>query len=885
MRKKLTLLYFIMIVFVCKAQEFITATDSVRYYFQQQLEAFPQEKIYLQTDKSSYLSGERIWVRAHLVDAHTHKPVYISRYVYIEVINPLNDLVKRVKVRPDSTGAYFGHVDLDDDLAEGAYTLRAYTRYLQNGGQDAFFKKTIHILDPFSLQIEPLVSFNVEKSNVSTSIRFFDRQNNDTILPDVVTCKLAGKATKTLSPRVNNVYQWDFSLSEKDKNRTVLLGLIYKGRKYNRFYSIPFDKTEFNVSFFPEGGYLVPDETCQVAFKSLNADGLGENISGELYDASGKEILSFKSLHLGMGFFNFTPLRGESYYAICRNEHGTAKRFDLPAAESKANIVSARIIGNRMMVVNKRGAEAEKGMFSLLIHHKGQVLYHEVWNPATELYAFSPQEFPEGILGVLLLNERREIVSERLLFNSNRRANAVVESKFEKPSYKRREHISFSLRLFDTDSVPASGNIAVSVTDMEAVVQDTTINIMSTLLLSSELNGYIESPASYFKNGKTDRFALDALMLTQGWKRYNIPDILHGKIQTPDAFEPELAHKITGKADGLFGSLKEGQISLLATLDSLHSTEITQADEKGQFLFNVEFPEGTTIHIQSRSKKGGKLNVININKEVFPDLLGAKIPVRSEVVNIFSPTQDTYLEKADQDYSLKFGLRTIMLEEITVTAQNRQKYKESSFYSPIHTTSVFTAEEIEESGATSLRSLLYRMSGIVVRSNKVTTTRSEMPVMFVIDNMNFEDFSDRLDDIDISSIESIFVVRDNLSMPGYYPNTNGAVVITTKIGGYKGKPRRPPSIDTIVPLGYQQPEEFYSPTYETQEQKESYNPDLRTTIFWKPNVLFSEQGEAIIDFYSADIPTTYQVIGEGVSNDGKMIRFEREITVESSSDR
>ena len=105
----------------------------------------------MQTDKAGYLSGERIWFRAHMVDALTHQPVYMSRYIYVELISPLDDLVRRVKIRPDSTGAYAGYIDLEDDLVQGAYTLRAYTQFMRNRGEDFFFRRFIQVLDPFSL--------------------------------------------------------------------------------------------------------------------------------------------------------------------------------------------------------------------------------------------------------------------------------------------------------------------------------------------------------------------------------------------------------------------------------------------------------------------------------------------------------------------------------------------------------------------------------------------------------------------------------------------------------------------------------------------------------------------------------------------------------------
>ena len=102
--------------------------------FNEQLSSFPHEKIYVQTDKSVYLSGERVWLRAHLIDATSNRPAFYSRYVYLELFNPFDELIKRVKIRPDSIGVFAGYIDLEDDLAEGSYTLRAYTRYMRNQG-------------------------------------------------------------------------------------------------------------------------------------------------------------------------------------------------------------------------------------------------------------------------------------------------------------------------------------------------------------------------------------------------------------------------------------------------------------------------------------------------------------------------------------------------------------------------------------------------------------------------------------------------------------------------------------------------------------------------------------------------------------------------------
>jgi hypothetical protein len=79
------------------------------------------------------------------------------------------------------------------------------------------------------------------------------------------------------------------------------------------------------------------------------------------------------------------------------------------------------------------------------------------------------------------------------------------------------------------------------------------------------------------------------------------------------------------------------------------------------------------------------------------------------------------------------------------------------------------------------------------------------------------------------------------------------------------------NIKTITALGYKRPAEFYSPRYDTQEKRSGGASDLRSTIYWKPDVLADENGKASVEFYTADTPTSYSVVIEGVCPDGTLI--------------
>jgi siroheme synthase (precorrin-2 oxidase/ferrochelatase) len=98
----------------------------------------------------------------------------------------------------------------------------------------------------------------------------------------------------------------------------------------------------------------------------------------------------------------------------------------------------------------------------------------------------------------------------------------------------------------------------------------------------------------------------------------------------------------------------------------------------------------------------------------------------------------------------------------------------------------------------------------------------------------------------------------------------GLIIITTKSKTF-GKGRKIKfNIKAWFPQGYRAVAEFYAPKYETEEELKK-GPDRRTTIFWKPDVVF-EDGNAQFDFYTADAKTNYSVVIEGVAENGQIVR-------------
>ena len=864
MRKIFVSLIFLVLPFCVKGQH----SDTLAMRLEQQLLSLPHEKVYLQTDKKAYLSGERIWLRAHLVNASDGRPSRISRYVYIELLSPASDVSARIMLRPDSLGVFAGHLDLKEDLPEGIYTLRAYTRYMQNQGEEYFFRKTVQVLDPYSLQVEAEPVFSVLERGISLRLSFKDRRTGEPVEPEIVTIRLPGKAESSLKNRSGF---YSSRLDAEAAGQVLLLGIQSGGRKYQKYFSIPVAAGEFDVSLLPEGGYLIPGRACRVGVKVLGADGLGKDVTGIVEDSKGNQVAAFGSLYKGMGYFVMKALAGESYTAVCTATDGSVKRFPLPAANAGASIIQLQSIRGLLNVALIEGPESSRNGLTLLVHQCGRPLYCNEWDPENNYISFRAADLPSGIIGFLLLDGDSNILSERLYFNLRPEDIVDPEGFAGKNVYGTRQHVRAEFHL----PPGVESNVGISVIDSGTALADTTDNLLSSLLLSSELRGYLESPADYFTPAGQPH--LDALMLTQCWRRYDIPSVLKGQMAEARV-KAEKFQSLTGHAEGfVFNTMDGGRVSLFAVHEDKTSVDYAPLSKDGHFSFATEFPEGTQITVQTQTRKGKKGNIIEIDDVSFPSAQNASIKTLTP-----SAKPDDYMEQADEAYLREHGIRATMLEAAVVSADSEEKTSSSIWYSQVNSSTPLTAAEIERAHYTSITSVFLNTPGLVIRRNSegyyLTTTRSEQPVLPVIDDVVLPEYDPMT--LSVTDIDNLFVIKDNSAVFGLYAGYNGALVIKTTSGNAGATVSKSLNISRVKPLGYQTPVEFWSPKYETAAERDSSTPDLRTTIYWNPSVMFDKSGNAVVDFWSADKESGYLLTGEGVAADGRIISFKRTITIE-----
>lgn len=105
-----------------------------------------QEKLFVHTDRRAYVCGDVLWFKVYAVDATYHRPLPLSKVAYVEVLDATQKPVLQAKVElKEATGT--GSFVLPAALASGGYTVRAYTRWMQNFGPDAYFHCPITVVN------------------------------------------------------------------------------------------------------------------------------------------------------------------------------------------------------------------------------------------------------------------------------------------------------------------------------------------------------------------------------------------------------------------------------------------------------------------------------------------------------------------------------------------------------------------------------------------------------------------------------------------------------------------------------------------------------------------------------------------------------------------
>ena len=646
-----------------------------------------------------------------------------------------------------------------------------------------------------------------------------------------------------------------------------------------------------SLQFFPESGNLVDGVLTVVGFKAVDQGGTPAEISGIIRSEDGTTIASFKSYHDGIGKIQFKPQAGKKYLAEVETEAG---KRSYPLPEVKQSGISLKVQGEKGgKKFQLSRSEKEKGQFASLfvvaeinnhVVYQNEITFEDYTSVIGHLVTDS---LPSGILHFTVFDKNGAPLAERLCFVDNgeyRSSGEIVAVKTN--TGKRAENI---LELNFPEAIQRSCSVAVI--DLPGSDFGDNENIYSRFLLTSDLKGYIYNPAWYFENrNDSTKQALDNLMLTHGWSRFNWTKILANDFPAKMYKDHNLI-SITGKvmdeknkemlSNGMLGIYLEAEDSTTqnfevpVTANGLFAMDSVAFIGKAKFYYAYTDKQGKTkpakVHMDE--------NLLDKNIQVIP----SAIPENTISKN---PSAVQNKEEVDDRYRyVKTRLDEVKeLERVVVQAKSNkkpidivnEKYTTGVFRTPgkvnldnVNDPANDKSLNVVDYIKNSIQQVEIQGGRFVNRKNFSLLTGQKWLVGLFLNEAPADMIQLqilRVSDVALIKFYEAGFVGVGSGAPG------GALAVYTKEKLVENKPDK---LEYVIYNGYSITKEFYNPDYSLADTKHTV-ADNRTTLYWNPDVYTDTEKKSVkLSFYNNDFSKKFKVMVEGFDASGKLIHYEK----------
>ncbi|OJJ14509.1 hypothetical protein BKI52_42790 [marine bacterium AO1-C] len=873
----------------------------------------PQEKVYIHHDKPYYALGDTIWVSGYVVNAQSHKPSKLSGILYLDLIDERDQLREQLILKIKE-GKAMGDLVLDTTYTTGMYRLRAYTKLMTYGARDYLFQRKFEVGQSNRSTFEGNLTYQYKPDNNQESVQYklslydqFYQALPNQVFEVMVKTDQKVYPKQKMTTNAQGVIQGTMDIPSSVKSPYIELIAIAKNKSYNtsRSFYIPVNHTKKHLTFFPEGGNLVVGIPNRVGFKAINRQGLGVSVQGHIINEAGKKVAELKSTHLGMGSFAFTPQPDKKYTAVITQKNGAEQRFELPQALSQGFILKIQPSPRNRSLLMVQSSLRKRKKFTIIAHCRGKSVFTASGTTKKNRpfkVTLNHDQLPTGILTFTVFDGQMTPQCERIIFSRNTQKALRIKIDTTLKNAAPREKVTLNLDVSSLRRMGANANLSVTVVDENMVKENPQhANILSYLLLASDLKGYIEQPNFYLKDEKLEtRKALDLLMMTQGWRRFTWKKVVVDNYKVPE-YKIEKALSISGVVTKPGGRpVDDASVTLLSLDKEVFQT--TQTYGGGKFTFdNLRVRKGARLVFKATTAKGKDKLKVKIDK--LADTLEIKAFTEDPRVqnNLAQFEQKkVYLQNQAKRVQLKksltFDPAIKMLEEVEIkakkiTGQDYKKRKVQLYSQPSYRIRVDSGHFKPKDGDDFMNyiqgkipslKVFYTAAGdrftITFRGSELNAVLGRNPeILYLLDGQPVD--SEVLRVLPPQSIAYIDMIGPGRAgMYGATAVTNSGTAMNGILAIYTKKDYKHPSTfrhkgiqGIIYQQGYYQTRQFYVPPYDNPAFVKNKLPDYRSTIYWNPSVKVVN-GKAQVSFFNADSVTNYRIIVEGISNEGAIGR-------------
>ena len=626
------------------------------------------------------------------------------------------------------------------------------------------------------------------------------------------------------------------------------------------------------IRFFPEGGDLVTNLTSVVAFEAMDQFGKPVQVRGLIKNSENQVIDSFISVHNGMGYFKLHPLNSEIYTAYWMDEFGESHATGLPLSKPIGVIVRVNPSAGNIRFQIERVTDCPENLktLTLMVVSHQDLVYKSAVDLTFKLIAdgyIQTDKFPNGVIQITVLDADRKPVAERVVFVNNHQSEFITQVRNELTNFTKKGKNEISIELPDS----LSANLSVSVTD-GSLGTDSSSNIISDFLMSSDIRGNITNPAYYFSNNaESNIYNTDLVMLTHGWRRFKWEDVAAGKF-------PFIQYPIESDYMVLKGKLSTAQNTHFQAGDSIRLLVISR-DLKKHLLVLPLSPDGSfiqkgmffydSLQILYQPNKSARLNSgtgISFQTSLLP---GGLTNVRAGNPSFqWSKVPELILDKelnGELTEINNYSKETPCIDCVFTPVYRKDSLK-SNFETAFHYLSQNFPDLKFPVASDNAANRTDRFASFAM--NKTATTpaiKSNVNVMLDGTLVNSDDLK-LVNTKDILFIKFLEKNASSKGLPTLSITTRQSVDQSNILNNKTG---------LVVVKGYTAAKEYYSPQY-SMNAGDDQIIDFRSTLYWNPSVILDKNNRKIkLVFYNNDISNRFRVVVEGFNKEGKLTRMEQ----------
>ncbi len=649
-----------------------------------------------------------------------------------------------------------------------------------------------------------------------------------------------------------------------------------------------------NLSFSPEGGQMVAELQNYVAFKAVYADGSPAMINGQIIEVErNKAVDSFFTNNMGLGTVILIPSPHKTYMAVWKDENGITKQTPLPTINRYGVSFHTEVINKELQyTIAKNRSSDSLSLLHLLVQMGNYKLYKADLVIANEMELstakFPIDSIPAGLMQLTLFDKGWNPLQERLVFipGSGITQQPGIDRTEINAGAKAKNTIEIALpdTLFT--------NLSASIADINFYEQPGTHSIKQDLWFNTQLKEARQNTDQLLSSGNSN--AIDLVTLANGWKKYNWQKATDKNSVKPEILDNYISLSVNYKEKN-FAMPKDEALNLVIKNKTRGSQfyNLLAINQTGFKKDGLVFFDSVKISCQLNKTKD-LANFFSISRDETwqaPMTINA-LPKKISFIAA-KPTEQNYSVETFANWRPSKLGDTQTIKGVVV----KSKYKGNPQLARIdeldkfYTTGMFSGTvrgvqfnvlDDPMAGANSdfASYFVYRIPGIKIMEDEfshekhLAVEESVSPLKKVLTPIPVFLDEIKIESVGYYDLSQIAYIKyiPGIVIGGTFRSNVGAIYAYTK----KGNEADPfaNNMHSVYIKGYNAQKEFASPDYSDKTLLKE--PDLRTTIYWNPNIIMDKTNNKVkIEYYNNDVSKKLLLTIEGVNAEGKLIHIEK----------